>query len=68
VLDGGATGDAMTVKLRTLKARLLGGDQGAAVVIISAEGSNRAAIDAFLKDFGSVEGQARRLLATAQDA
>jgi exosortase A len=56
VLGGGATGDAMTVKLRTLKARLLGGDQGAGVVIVSAEGMDaRARIDAFLRDLGPVE-------------
>ena len=56
VLGEGATGDVMTVKLRTLKARLLGGDQGAGVVIISAEGTDaRARIDAFLRDLGPVE-------------
>ena len=66
VLGDGATGDAMTVKLRTLKGRLLGGDQAAAVVIASSEGRNRAAVDAFLKDFGPVDGQAKRLLTTAR--
>lgn len=56
VLGGGATGDAMTVKLRTLKARLLGGDQGAGVVIVSAEGTDaRRKIDAFLQSLGPVE-------------
>ena len=56
----------MTVKLRTLQGRLLGGDQAAAVVIASSDGKNRAAVDAFLKDFGPVDGQAKRLLATAR--
>ncbi len=66
VLGGSATGDAMTVKLRTLRARLLGGDQGAAVVIVSSEGTNRPAIDAFLSAFGPVDDRALRLLATAR--
>ncbi len=66
VLGEGATGDAMTVKLRTLRERLLGGDQAAAVVIISSEGTNRAAIDAFLAAFGPVDAQAKRLLASAR--
>jgi exosortase A len=66
VLGPGATGDAMTVKLRTLQARLLGGDQGAAVVIVSAEGGKRAAIDAFLKSFGPVDQRAQAMLAQAR--
>jgi exosortase A len=66
VLGPGATGDAMTVKLRTLKARLLGGDQGAAVVIVSAEGGKRPAIDAFLRSFGAVDQRAQAMLAQAR--
>jgi exosortase A len=66
VLGEGVTGDTMIVKLRTLQARLLGGDQAAAVVIVSAEGRNRSVIDAFLKAFGSVDDRAERLLATAR--
>ncbi len=66
VLGDGATGDAMAVKLRTLTARLLGGDQRAAVIIASAEGTNRAAIDAFLRAFGPVDRRAKALLAQAQ--
>ena len=66
VLGGTATGDAMTVKLRTLQGRMLGGDQAAAVVIISSEGANRRAIDAFLTAMGPVEGQAKRLMTTAR--
>jgi exosortase A len=66
VLGSGVTGDPMTVKLRTLKGRLLGGDQSAAVVIVSAEGNKRGAIDDFLKAFGSIDQRARQLIATAQ--
>ncbi len=66
VLGKGATGNAMTVKLRTLQARLLGGNQAAAVVIVSAEGRNRPTIDAFLTAFGPVDDRAKRLLATAR--
>jgi exosortase A len=67
VLGGGATGDAMTVKLRTLKSRLFGGDQSAAVVIVSAQGvSARPAIDAFLKSVGPVARQTDKLIAKAR--
>jgi exosortase A len=67
VLGGRATGNAMTVKLRTLRGRLLGGDQSAAVLIVSAEGPQaRPAIDAFLSSLGPVEVQAHRLLTTAR--
>ena len=66
MLGSGATGDAMTVKLRTLQGRLLGGDQAAAVIIVSSEGANRRAIDAFLTAMGPVEGQAQRLISTAR--
>ncbi len=66
VLGGGATGDAMTVKLRTLQARLLGGDPAAAVVIVSCEGPNRPAIDAFLTAMGPVDAQAHRLIKMAR--
>lgn len=67
VLGGGATGSAMTVKLRTLKSRLLGGDQGATVVIVSAEGAQpRPAIDSFLSSMGPVDAQAQRLITAAR--
>jgi exosortase A len=67
VLGGSATGNAMTVKLRTLQSRLLGGDQSAAVVIVSAEGAQaRPAIDAFLKAMGPIDTQALRLITTAR--
>ena len=67
VLGGSATGNAMTVKLRTLKSRLLGGDQSAAVVIISAEGAQaQSLIDKFLASMGPPDALARRLIATAR--
>jgi exosortase A len=67
VLGGGATGNTMTVKLRTLQSRLLGGDQSAAVVVVSAEGAQaRPAIDAFLKALGPVDAQGQRLIDTAR--
>jgi exosortase A len=66
VLGQGATGDAMTVKVRTLRGRLLGGDQSAAVVIVSTQGTPRATLDGFLKDFGPVDARAAQLIATAR--
>jgi exosortase A len=67
VLGSGATGNAMTVKLRTLQSRLLGGDQSAGVVIVSAEGMQaRTAIDAFLGSMEPVDVMAKRLIATAR--
>jgi exosortase A len=70
VLGGGSTGSSMTVKLRTLRARLLGGDQGAAVVIVSAEERPgqpaRATIDRFLQAFGAPNVQSARLFAVAR--
>ncbi len=67
VLGSGATGDVLTVKLRTLRARLTGGDQSAAVVIVSAQGGHaHAAIERFLRDFGSVDARTTRLLIIAR--
>jgi len=70
VVGGHATGGAMTVKLNTLRARLFGGDQGAAVVIVSAEDccgkQARPAIARFLKAFGPPKAQTARLFATAR--
>ncbi len=66
VIGGSATGDVMTVKVRTLAGRLLGGDQSAAVVIVSAEGNSRPIIDQFLRDLGPVDQQAYRLMAMAR--
>lgn len=70
ILGGGATGDAMTVKLRTLRSRMFGGDQAAAVVIVSAEDARgrpaEPAIRNFLTVLGPVDHRANALLATAR--
>jgi hypothetical protein len=60
------TGSATRVKLATMKARLLGGDQRAAAILISAEQGRGAsadrAIGAFLRDLGEVKDLADRSL------
>jgi exosortase A len=70
VVGGATTGSSMTVKLKTLRARLLGGDQGAAVVILSAEDlpgrPARPTIDRFLQAFGAPQEQTARLFAVAR--
>lgn len=66
VVDGRATGDVMTVKWQTLRARLLRGDQNAAVVIISAEGDGRREINRFLGAFGPVDRRVEQLLTIAR--
>lgn len=68
-VDGGdATGSSHMVKLRTMKARLLGGDQRAAAILVSAEERDGrpadAAINAFLRDLGDVKDLADRSLGT----
>lgn len=63
---GGApvTGNQPEVKMQTMKARLLGGDQRAVAVMISAEERDGMlsdpAIDAFLRDLGPVQDLADR--------
>jgi exosortase A len=61
---GGPTGSAHLVKLETMKARLLGGDQRAAAILVSVEErpgqSADAAISAFLQDLGDVKDLAER--------
>lgn len=58
-LNGVVTGSAGKVKLETLKARLLGGDQRAVAILVSAEQADGApadaAISAFLHDLGPVK-------------
>ncbi|WP_336966330.1 exosortase A [Sphingobium aquiterrae] len=58
-LGGTITGSAGTVKLETLKARLLGGDQRAVAILVSAEEREGrpadAAIAAFLRDLGDIK-------------
>jgi EpsI family protein len=71
-LGGKTTGSSSAVKIETLKARLFGGNQVAAAVLISAEDSRshpaRATIDGFLQGIGSVDALANGLIQTAQGA
>ena len=59
ILGGLTSGDPYEVKLETLKSRLLGGDQAAVALLVSAEDNasrpSRPAIDAFLRNLGPVE-------------
>lgn len=62
---GGVTsGSSGQIKLATLKARLLGGNQQAAAVVISAEHRGktdpRAGLDMFIKDLGNIDKLADR--------
>jgi exosortase A len=62
---GGVTsGSATRIKLATLKARLLNGDQQAVAILVSAEqhgdSSPRRAIDAFVKSLGDIDKVADR--------
>jgi exosortase A len=58
-VDGIVTGNAGKVKLQTLKARLLGHDQRAVAILVSAEDGERqsaqATMTAFLRDLGPVK-------------
>ncbi len=69
-IDGKVTGSASAVKLATLKTRLIGGDQAAAAILISAEERPgqpaRAAIDAFMAAMGPADRLAAQLVATAR--
>lgn len=70
VLGALTTGDPYAVKIETLKNRLLGGDQAAVAVLVSAEDNagrpSRPAIDAFLRDLGPVEIIAADAVKTAR--
>jgi exosortase A len=59
------SGSGSAIKLATLKARLLGGNQQAVAVLVSAEridkNQPRAAIDAFVKSLGSIDKMADRM-------
>ena len=70
VLGGVTTGDAHKVKIETLKARLLGGNQAAAAVLIAAEDSKetpaRPVIDAFLVSLGSPNALVDTLVSEAR--
>jgi exosortase A len=50
------TGSDNRVKLETLKAKLLGGDQAAAAVLLSAEHGNQADADQTIRDFLAAAG------------
>lgn len=63
---GGVTsGSSARIKLATAKARLLGGDQQAVAILVSAEQqgkqSPRPAIDAFVKSLGDIDKLADRM-------
>ena len=64
-VDGVTTGSATKIKLATLKARLLGGNQQAVAILVSAEQqgkvSTRPVIDAFLHDIGNIDKLADRM-------
>ncbi|ETI64804.1 hypothetical protein C100_05440, partial [Sphingobium sp. C100] len=66
VADGRPTGSKPAVKLATMQARLLGGDQRAVAILVSAEEregqSADAAIAAFLADLGDVRVLADRAI------
>jgi hypothetical protein len=61
-IGGVLTGSSSKVKLETLKSRLLGGDQHAVAIIISAEhtadGATRENIDEFITSLGSIDNLA----------
>jgi EpsI family protein len=61
-VNGLTSGSATDIKLATLKARLLGGDQQAVAVLVSAERADkvepRPAIDAFVKSLGDIDKMA----------
>lgn len=61
---GMVTGEETVVKFATLKARMLGGDQAAVAIHLSAEGPNaRAAIERFRSALGPIDGVADRVTA-----
>jgi exosortase A len=70
VLGGTVTGSARAVKIETLKSRLLGGDQSAVAVLVTAEDvatkPARGAIDRFIKDLGPVDKLAGAIVAQAR--
>lgn len=63
-VNGVTSGSAAHIKLATLRARLVNGDQQAVAIIVSAERrgdqSPRPAIDAFLKSLGNIDKVADR--------
>ena len=69
-IGGMTTGNPATVKLATLRSRLLGQNQAAVAILVSTEvarnGQSRATIDSFLRDLGHVDVLADNVLTTAQ--
>jgi exosortase A len=70
VVGGMTTGRAQIVKLATLKSRLIGGDQAAVAVLVSAEDRRdapaRPQINGFLAAMGAPERLAERLILVAR--
>ncbi len=64
-VGGTTSGSGSAIKLSTLEARLLGGNQQAVAVLVSAERIDktqpRAAIDAFVKSLGPIDKMADRM-------
>jgi EpsI family protein len=64
-VGGVTTGSSAKTKLATMKARLLGGNQQAVAILVSAERqgdkSPRALLDIFIKDMGNVDKMADRM-------
>ena len=64
-VNGITSGSAARIKLATLQARLLNGNQQAVAILVSAEqigdASPRASIDAFVKSLGDIDKVADRL-------
>ncbi len=64
---GAAASGRTAVKLATLRARLSGGDQSAATIVVSAEGKDaHAALVAFLRDMGDPQARVAAMLAQAK--
>ncbi len=64
-VNGVTSGSSATIKLATMRARLLGDNQQAVAILVSAEHegaqSQRAAIDAFVNDIGNIGNLADRM-------
>lgn len=69
-VGGTTTGDPTTVKLETLRSKLLGGGQAAVAVLVSSEirrgGQSRGTIDTFIRDMGNPDMLADNALKTAR--
>ena len=69
-IGGMTTGNPTTVKLETLRSKLLGRSQAAVAVLVSSEvrrnGQSRATIDSFVRDLGSADVLADNALKMAE--